>query len=228
MNSLDKYQNADLSPNELSEITDQLMRSKYDYDRQQRWKNTLAHKYQVNRQSSTPRRRRLYFYVAGAAAAFALLLTLALPLLSDAPPSYQKMVDEYLSADFYEHKDRLKGDQNVAELELLAATAYNRKDFATAIDLYTQIIETGTPNFDHYLFLGLSELYSNNYTAAITHLRQAKQLNPNSRFRQETQWFLALSLLKSDSLVEGRQLLMAIKPDEWNYEKAQLLLQALE
>ncbi len=228
MNFLDQYKRAALSTEELSEITDHLMRSKYDYERQQRWIGTLAANYQVIRQPSATRGRRIYLYIAGAAAVV-LLLLLALPLLKNTETTpYQAMVDDYLSTDFYRYKDGIKGEQDIEQLEVLAANAYNKKEFATAIDLYTQIVEAGSANDEHYFFLGLSQLYSFNYTLAESYLNQVRQLNPNSRFREETQWFLALSLLKSHNVAAGQQALLAIKPNEWNYDKAQLLLKALE
>lgn len=228
MKNLQRYRDEDLDNQELEFLTDHLMRSKYDNDRQHKWAKRLDDEYQVNRHTiKSTSYSKMYWWGIGVAAAAAVLF-LVIPVLNTNTASYQQAVDDLLTADFYENRDRLKGDQDINRLNILAVNAYNEKDFSTAIEYYEEIVETGLANDEHYFFLGLSHLYAKHYNAATQHLKEVMQVNANSKFQQETRWFLALAYLKQQDVELGRNQLLQIKVKEWNYQKAQALLKLIE
>jgi len=220
---LQKYRESDLSDEELEVITGRLLRAKDDHERQQRWAERLSKEKQINRQPAPKAKLRwLPLWIAAA-----VILFVTIFLLREPAPTYQSLVDNYITADFYENRDRLKGDQDVDQSNIRAVDAYNRQDFDTAINHYENIIKTGTATDEQYFFLGLSQLYSNRYAKAAQQFEKVLQVNRQSKFEQETHWFLALSYLKVGNTGNGKEKLQLINAGEWRYTDAQKLLKLL-
>lgn len=227
MKSLDKYKKGDMTPEELEEFTDVFMRAKFDNDRKTRWENTLQTSFKVDRErvrgSKIIPQRRLISYLAIAAAAV-LLFTVIRPAFLATTTTYAQLTDQFISQDFYENLSGIKGDQDTDQLNLRAVYAYNQKDFTTAISLYQQLIERGAANDEQYFFLGLSYFYDRQYATAIKYLDTTSEIYPDSKFKQETNWFLALAYLKNGELEKGKVILRSIQSGMWNHDKAQQLL----
>lgn len=232
MRNLESYKKGEMLPAELEEFTSQLMQAKFDNDRKKRWKKILEEDRGVNREippvSLKNKSRRIYMWVT-AVAAVLLLLFASKPLVdSFMSPSYNQLADQYISENFFENRDVTKGDQDIEQINLKAIFAYNQQDFSTAILNFKTIIASGSANDEHYLFLGLSYLYDKQYKNATQALSKVANLYPDTKFIEETHWFLALAHLKNNSLKEGKSILFSIKQGMWNYDKAQELLKTME
>ena len=138
------------------------------------------------------------------------------------------MADNFLQEDFFQNQDISKGELNIAQLKLDAASAYNRKDFTTSIDRYEELLSSGQAESQHIFFLGLSYLYGKNYPKAIEMLTLFLENKDTLNFKQEAQWFLALAYLKNEEPDKARTFLKMVKEGHWNTEKATQLLEALE
>lgn len=227
MDQLEKYKKGLLTKEELSNFTDVFMRAKYDDDRQNRWQKTLAGQHQVKR-DKPEKTRRIYLWAASAAAAVAIIVFMLFSNPFTANASYEQLADAFLSEEFYENQEMIKGDQDVEQLNLQAIFAYNNKDFSTAIHHYETIVANGAATYEHYFFLGLSYLYTEQPVDAITNLLKVPESNAAGKFIQESRWFLALAYLKNQDLDNGMIVLRSITPAMWKYDEAQQLLEVLQ
>ncbi len=232
MINLNQYKNGNVSQEELEEFTNVFMRAKYDNDRKTRWQGLLANQenFLRNTSNSTSKglSRRVFLWTASAAAV-ALIAFLLLYGPGPSPSSYEQLADNYLTTEFYENREEDdRGEQDVEQINQEAISAYNQKDFSTAIARYEAIIISGQANDRHYFFLGLSHLYTAAYQEAINHLLQVPLLNPSSKFMQEHRWFLALAYLKNNQVSEGKTILQSIPAGSWKYQEAQDLLEAID
>ena len=231
MRNLESYKKGEMMPAELEELTAHLMHAKFDNDRKNRWKQMLDEDSGINRTAPViplkPKSRRIFMWVT-AVAAVLLLLFVSKPFMdSFMSPSYDQLADQYITENFFENRGDIKGDQGIEQTNLDAVFAYNNQDFPTAITNFKTIVNGESANDEHYLFLGLSYLYTEQYKNAAETLSIVISLFPDTKFRQETQWFLALAHLKNDNLAQGKSALLSINQGMWNYDKAQKLLKTL-
>lgn len=231
MINLKQYKDGQGSREELEEFTDAFMRAKYDSDRRNRWQSLLSQEHDFKREAGTATDsrpgRRIYLWAASAAAAIILFLLWMFGPLSTSV-TYEQLADNYIQEEFYENLEESRGEQDVEQLNMQAISAYNQKDFQTAISYYETIINQGQAHDRHYFFLGLSYLYVDQYDQAIENLLRVPELNAESKFIKEHRWFLALAYLKNGQPEEGRPLLLAIQSTDWKYREAQLLLKAID
>ena len=231
MIDLNQYKKGGVTKEELEEFTNAFMRAKYDDDRKERWQSLLTTEQNFRRdvddQRTRPIGRRVFLWAASAAAV-ALVAYLMVFGLGPSPTTYEQLADNYLTGEFYENREGdSRGEQDVEQINLQASSAYNQKDFATAIARYETIIARGLANDRHHFFLGLSYLYTAAYEDAITNFLKVPELNASSKFIQEYRWFLALAYLKNEQLDEGEAVLRSIQAGDWKYTEAQALLQAI-
>lgn len=231
MKNLEKFKKGILTAEETESYTKQLVQVKFDQERKDRWQQQLKDKYQISRfeQKKTGNIRRL-FTVIGAAAAIGLLLVFAQPLLQKfTPKQYLQLTEQYLKEEPFPNPLVRKGEQETAMLRLRAAESYSLGNYQKSIELNELLIKSKEAVVDDYFYLGLSHLYLNEYELALPNLQKASQLSIESRnrFQQEIQWFLSLALIKSEQIESAKATLKAIKSDEWNFAKAQTLIQQL-
>ena len=82
------------------------------------------------------------------------------------------------------------------ELNTLSARAYNAydiKDFSISADLFSELL-TKEKNAANYFYSGISNLESGNYEVAKANFNVV--MNNYSQLREQSQWYLAMTLLK--------------------------------
>ena len=231
MINLNQYKNGKVSKEELEEFTNAFMRAKYDEDRRNRWQQMLGQNHDLQRtgaaQPTSRGGRRIALWATSAAAAVVLAAAIWFLWPNNPVNTYEQLADNYLTEEFYENREDSRGEQDVEQINLQAIFAYNQKDFATAIERYEVIVNSGQANDRHHFFLGLSYLYTDKYEAAIRNLQRVPEIDERSKFLMEHRWFLALAYLKNAQIAEGRAVLLSITPGDWKYQEAQRLLEAI-
>lgn len=226
---LDHYKQGTLTDEELETLTGELLRASFNRNRRKRWTTLLQEQYQVSENApplpSKTINKRVLMWVGAIAAAILLLFVSTLALRNFTSPSYEQLADVYMEETFFINPNITKGDEDHRQLKLDAIYAYNEHDFAKAIQYYENLIEQGQTEDGNYFYLALSYLYNQQHTKAIEKL---VLLDGNDRFQEEQQWFLALAYLKADQVDMAKNTLSQIKPNMWNYNKAQKLLEKIK
>lgn len=116
--------------------------------------------------------------------------------------------------------------ESVESLEREAFTAYELKDYMTAIENFDRISEPDKKNYLDF-YIGLSYLNLNQLNKAETFL--SKTIAENTDFMAEAHWYLAMTYLKMEekqkAIVELNKL---VKDYNYNRELATNLLSELE
>ena len=81
-----------------------------------------------------------------------------------------------------------------------AYSAYNNKDYSTSADFFTQLLEVDK-SAANYLYSGLSNLESGNLEMAKNHFNVV--MNNYNIMTEQSQWYLALTLLKEGDMNAG-------------------------
>jgi hypothetical protein len=231
MDSSRKFTDDNLQGEELEAFTEKFLKAKFDRDRKRRWSEILEEKHDIAPPGSERHKRKartIYLWLGTAAAVIALLLFIYPAYLQSDESSYQELADNYLQQEFFQNHEVSKGEIDIEQLSLNAATAYNSKEFEMAIDNYEKIIALGAGKSEHIFFLGLSYLYNQNYPKAIEMLSSLKDDPSGGIFENETNWFLAIAYLKNKNPGKAKPLLMEVKKSQWNNQEVSRLLQLLE
>ena len=120
-----------------------------------------------------------------------------------------------------------RGDVVIDSLQVMAMTAYENKDFATAINLFTRVL-TITDNTEIRFYLAIAQLETGQKNEALTNL-QTLYSQPNEyRYYEQTRWYLALVHLKLHQKADAKKYLHELITLEGVYwEKAKELLNEL-
>lgn len=237
MNNLENYKNkATLTDNEMDAITGELIQGKFNQERRDAWKTKLANQHNIERTTVTtaatlPKKKgkMRVLYLASAIAAAILLAVIALPLLQSSGSSTDMLAMEYLEEPFPNNLIKKDGNASASELRLRATEAYSAEEYVTAAERYQQLIATGDIQVDDYLYLGLSELYTEQFAASVQHLEAAQPLATQSKnFEQEVDWFLSLAYLRNEQNNKAKTLLQKIvESKSWRNQQASALLEQL-
>ena len=107
-----------------------------------------------------------------------------------------------------------------------AISAYDQSDFTTAIQQF-QIVQRLDKTQSVYTFYeGISLLGLQNAKAAIPILEKIKD-DKDPKWREQSQWYLALAYLQNNEIDKAKDLLQDIQNGQFQYAKAQDLLEQL-
>lgn len=132
-----------------------------------------------------------------------------------------------LYADYFQilpHPDqqvRSSGEESLT-WEQKAVEAYEKEDFAQAIEMYEQVLTHEPNNPKHILFLGISYLNVNQVDMAIDVF--AKRVPKGTQYDQDIQWYLALAYIKKEDFGTARLLLQGLASKEGYYQEQALML----
>jgi len=229
MKNIEKYKgNRPLTEQELEEITQHLIQSKFDEDKKSKWAKKLAQEHKVTRNSNR-RFLNVPFRVVAIAASVLLLIAL-IPVLGLFQDSTTDLLAEYTIENPYPNKlIRKSTEASVSEIRLEATEAYVAENYKVAIEKYQQLQSNSTANLEDLLYLGLSQLYEQQTLMAVKTLENAqKQSQIEQRFEQEIDWFLALTYLQNEEKSKAKQLLQKIiAQKQWRITDAEKILKTI-
>jgi tetratricopeptide (TPR) repeat protein len=117
-----------------------------------------------------------------------------------------------------------RGEQG-GELLQAAVTAFNKKDYASAVQSLAQVRQQDTTNSVVNFYYGVSLLQTNRITQAREIFNQL--WIGQSAFKFDAAFYQALTYLKEDNKPLCKEWLLKIPADAPNYNKAQELLEKL-
>ena len=134
-------------------------------------------------------------------AAAAMLFLVAGPvyfILVNQPTSGQDLFAQHFEP--YDINMGLRGSSEAVDIQKLqtqAKAAYEQKNYDTAIDLLTQLSEKEPAKPDYKLYIGLSQLASDNPDLASPIF---ESLSTDPTFDEVAEWYLAMCYLKKEKL----------------------------
>ena len=154
--------------------------------------------------------------------AAAVLLALGAVLFFNMPKSYSS---SDLYASYYEpYKEDFSSRGGTNETMISQASQlYAKKDFQRALPLFNGALALEPNNAELKLATGVCYLELGTYDKAIEVFSSIK----NQLFVDEAQWYLAMTYLKKDDLINAKAVLKKIETDNRNYDKAQDLLEKI-
>jgi tetratricopeptide (TPR) repeat protein len=108
----------------------------------------------------------------------------------------------------------LRGTQRDSSVLAYAFNAYDNLQYAEAITRFEAI---GNKDGSVYFYLGLAHLAQSDIERAIVNLQQSVHID--QAFREQAEWYLALSYLRSDRLKKCAEMLSGIELRGGSYAK---------
>ena len=130
-----------------------------------------------------------------------------------------------LYASYYEPFNEEINVRNAAATSIAnqASQLYKAKKYEAAIPLFLQILESEPNNAEVQLATGVSQLELGRFEKAT----QTFSAVSNPLFKDQAQWYLSMTFLKQSDMTNAKTILEAVKKGDFNYTKAQEILQAL-
>lgn len=217
-----RFLTTDLTEQETDEMMENLVTHELDADLRKKWQNILENEYKVSRDQK-PQRGHIRFltYTLAAAASIALLLTIFFISKDSEDPQSLAMV--YVNDQEIIHPGTSKGTVQADQNRIAAIGAFNAGDYAEAAGYFGRI---ASPTVEDLYFLGISNLKQQRYDEAVTALEKSRA--ESVQFAREINWFLALAHILNAQDDKAIRPLRAISAEEWKYDQAQELLQAID
>ena len=232
MKLFDKYRANNINEDELSTMTKQLIKQKFDRELRQKMGHRLQEEYGITRDGAASGRivRRKIFRWSLSVAAALLIGVVAWQVVGDVTPTYQSLTKEYL-ANHYPNNELRKGASEISEKRAEAILAYNKGDFETSARIREEIATMPQANTEDFFFLGISYLYQDppKGEQAIGPLQTAVA-DPTGKglIQEETEWYLTLAYVAAGRFDAAREMLeKKIRNGGWNATKASDLLHSL-
>jgi len=118
----------------------------------------------------------------------------------------------------------VRGDNDA--LLKTAENAFNNRDFASAESALAQLMENDENNLELLYYRGIANIELNNFETSEDLLTELA--NGNSAYKNKAIWYLALSKLKQDDILDCVDILKTIPEEAEDYERAQKLLNKLD
>lgn len=213
MHKINLFAHQKLSEPETEEFLHELLHKIMDMQLKEECIQDLTQQYGVVREKSTARRRigmPLRWRLA-AAIAFIVAATTCLFIFNQ-KPAYQRLADKFIGEEKLAYADLRKNADQLEQKHLQAVEAYQKENYAEAIQHWTTLKASAGFNEDDQFFLAMSYLYDRNFAAAvITFDQHAAQYGQNGRFGAERLYYQALALLKLDRIEEAKQHLLRLQ-----------------
>lgn len=113
-------------------------------------------------------------------------------------------------------------NQDAASLHNSASQLYKAKKYDEALPLFKDILKGEPDNAELQIVIGICQLELEHYEQA----NQSFSAIQNPLFKDQAYWYLAMNFLKQSDMENAKTILETIQPGEFNYAKAQEILEA--
>lgn len=182
--------------------------------------------YQTYKDKSIPKQQNankgiLRWLVPLAVAAMVLFGIFGLGLFDTSTPSNQVLYATFFTPAELSLTVRSAGNQ---QLQKQAETSFNNKEYAQASEELSNLLTQNADNKKASFYKALSDIELEKYEEA----RQAlSALSNDKAYRGEALYFLGLSYLKENNILESISILSSIEQGSFRYNTAQQLLEEL-
>lgn len=224
--SSNRYFTEGQSPEEQEQLTRKFLRNKIDAEKREKWSRQLEEEYKVSRSGTALGKRvSLRWVMAAAAAVLLVMVAFSQWFIGSNATSVQHLAADFLQEERFSHSDTRKSGIGEHTLRQDAIDEYMSGDFTKAIKNWEQLQVKNEATREDQFYLGLSYLYDQQFQKAVATLQLP--VEQPDKFEQERSWFIALAQIQLGDVASAQTRLERIQPGQWNYEKAQKLLQSL-
>ncbi len=228
-----KFKNNELSSTDTAGVEKQMIEAIVEREQQQKWTTLLAAQgiYRSSAETAQPRTRartvNMWRYAVGLAASF-LLVVVVWQTMGTTSKTALQLADNYMATDRFESPSVRMGTNEDTKNWDEAKNAYRDAQFEKAI---LAIEAIPNPTTEQFFYLGLSYLYQKEpdlERAAFYFTSNLEKRDGN--FKDESRWFLALTLIKMNKKEEAKnilQQLLRLGENGWKYKEAKKLLERL-
>ncbi len=117
-----------------------------------------------------------------------------------------------LFATYYEPYPMVLAFRGKSDLIANAVNSYNDKNFDSVIKSMNQLILKDSLGFVPYMYLGIAHLELGNLEEAIENFKVVSDSN-NPSFRQQADWYIALTYLKANENEKAKEILIDLSRD---------------
>ncbi len=135
-----------------------------------------------------------------------------------------------LFATYYEPYPMVLSFRGKNDLINGTVNSYNEKNFESVITSMNQLILEDSLGFVPYMYLGIAHLELGNLDKAIENFTVVSDSN-NATFRQQANWYIALTYLKANESEKARNILIELSSDMdsiINQESVKEILKSLD
>ena len=209
-------------------LIEKFIEQKFDLELREKWERQLKEEFQTSKSTPSTSKsiRRFNLSFLALAAGFLLLAVIGILLLTQSisrPGSAKQLATNYLAETEIYHPGSFKGQQASNISRDNAILHFNTQNYPEAIQNFLAI-ENKTSEDNYYL--ALSYFLNQDFDQAISGFEGL--IISNSDFEEQINWYLSLSLLLSDKLNSAQKQLLSIEASDWNYKKAQEILNTLQ
>ncbi len=230
---LTKYKNNELSLTDTEGVEKKMIEAIVEREQQQKWATLLAAEgiHKSSAETAQPlkgaRTINMWRYAVGLAASF-LLVAVVWQNMGTTSKTALQLADNYMTTDRFESPSVRMGTNEDTKNWDEAKNAYRDAQFEKAI---TSIGAIPNPTTEQLFYLGLSYLYQKEpdlEKAAFYFTSNLERRDGN--FKDESRWFLALTLIKMNKKEEAKsilQQLLRMGENGWKSKEAKKLLEKL-
>jgi len=199
-----------------------LIKKHHDDELKKRWDSIIKSKHS----SAQIYNKKQSYIKSSVKLAAAIGLTLLLMFIA-----FQLINNKQVEPSFYalqefnqpiSHPGLTKGKESDTNQRTTAIINFNAKDFKQASIDFRNISE---PNTEDKFYQAMAYFYSKEYDQTIQLLSPIS--DSDSVLSQEAKWYLSMAYILNNSIANAEFSLSRIKPNDWNYQKAQELLKNL-
>ncbi|SHI80643.1 tetratricopeptide repeat protein [Aquimarina spongiae] len=213
-----------LSKDEEDKILGQILKEKHDADLKVKWKTKLENEYGItrNKHISKNKNRNTFIKILLATAA-CIAVVVTIQLAGSSAVDVSLIAQNYLDEQEILHPGTSKGVSKEEVFRTLAIQSFNQKEYKQSSGYYQSLTN---PDQEDLYYHGLALLLSKDYENALQKFEENKQTG--DKYAQEINWYQSLTFLLLKQIDAAEDQLEQINPDDWNYEKAQKLLEQLK
>lgn len=222
------FLNESLPEQEREKLAKRLIQAKLGRDKQAKWQKQLEEQRLLPavEQPMKKNRNRLWIIGSVLAAATVLLLLGIFLFRGDTEQDLVAIATEYQLDDPIPYVNQIRGSEEGQSIRAQIGEAYQAEDYKSVITYSLELVQQPFSKIDDHFYLGLAYWYDDQLDLAKEQLLKTQEmsLQENERFLVEINWFLSLIHLKKKRYSDAKLELSKIRPNQWNYESAQRLL----
>lgn len=157
----------------------------------------------------------------GMAAAIALAIGASIYIIAN----HQTMSTDDLYANYYQpytEEITVRGDNTNASVQEVTQL-YKDKKYREALPAFLRLLAAEPDNAELQLVVGICQLELDNFDKAS----QSFSSVTNPLYKDQAQWYLAMTFLKQNDLASAGTILKTIQSGDFNYQKAQEILEQM-
>jgi len=148
------------------------------------------------------------------AASIIVFIIISSVLYYNASPLSEKLFNQYYTA--YDISVITRSNNSETDNLVIAIQLYDKKMYNEAIEKFNEILKTDKNNTAAHFFIGMAYMETRAFDKAIENLNEVITLQ-DTAFLEHAEWYLALCLLKTNQVLQAKNMVNQIKVSDSYY-----------